>query len=650
MPDHASSAVPVFLSVMLPDGIAHQIPAEVSARQVVADLVPHLLRSAVALQIDGEVVDLLSPVRRGGALKVLRAGDPEALPVLRHSAAHLLAAAVRRLRPEAQMGFGPAIEDGFYYDFDLSSALSESDFPALESEMAALVADNAPFVREEVSRAEAELVFAGDPLKLERLADLGEDEIISIYRNGDFVDLCRGPHVPSVELLTHVALLSVAGAFWRGDESRPQLQRVYGDAYFRAADLDAALRRRAEARKRDHRVLGRQLDLFSMDPRVGQGLILWHPKGAVIRNAIEEFEKSLLRQHDYDLVYSPHLVNEELLKQSGHLAHFSESMFAPLEIDGVRYRAKPMNCPGHSCIYGSRQRSWRELPVRLAEFGAVYRYERSGALHGMLRVRGFVQDDAHIFCRPDQVEAEVGNLLALVDDMLAPFGYPYAVELASRPASSLGSDAEWAWAEGALSRALDARGVPYRIDAGGGAFYGPKLDFKLVDALGRQWQGPTVQLDFNLPERFDLEYVGPDNQRHRPVMLHRVLVGSMERFVGGLIEHFAGAFPLWLAPEQVHVLPIQDAQHGPAEALMRACKRAGLRAVLASADVDLRDRIKLAEVHKVPYMAVIGAREAEAGAVAVRERGAGRKQRIVPVEEFVEQLRVAHESRARVPA
>ncbi|HXC24823.1 MAG TPA: threonine--tRNA ligase, partial [Gemmatimonadaceae bacterium] len=519
------------------------------------------------------------------------------------------------------------------------------DLAQFEAEMQKVIAEKYPFTRAELSRSEAERVFQDDPLKLERLSELHDDEVISTYTDGPFTDLCRGPHVQDTSYLKHFKLLNTAGAYWRGDEKRQMLQRIYATAWFKKDDLDAYLHRLEEAKRRDHRVLGQQLDLYSTDSRVGPGLILWHPRGGLIRNAIENYERELILRHDYDLVYTPHVVSEKLFEISGHLENFRENIFGPIDVDGAAYRAKPMNCPGHICIYQSKSRSYRDLPIRYAEFGTVYRYERSGVLHGMLRVRGFTQDDAHVFCRLDQVPDEIGRLLDLVDEMLTVFGYPYTIELATRPEKALGSQDVWDTAQKTLADVLTQRGKEYTIDEGGGAFYGPKLDFKLIDAIGRKWQGPTVQLDFNLPERFKLEYNGADNAPHRPVMLHRVLVGSMERFVGGLIEHYAGAFPVWLAPEQVRVIPISDDTADASRHLYEQLQHAGLRAHLDDRAQTLNYRIREAETLKIPYMAVIGKREAATAQVAVRTRGTGNKQDIISVADFV--TRVAHEASTR---
>jgi threonyl-tRNA synthetase len=637
------------VELTLPDGSQRTVPAGTLAREVVASIGQRLLRDAVAVRLDGERLDLMTPLRRSGSFRVLTQGDPDALDVLRHSGAHILATAVRRLRPDAKIGFGPSIEDGFYYDFEVEEPFTPDDLGAFEAEMRKVVTEKYPFVREEIDRGEALKRFADDPLKLERLSELGDDEVISVYTDGPFVDLCRGPHVPDTSYLKHFKLLHTAGAYWRGDERRQMLQRIYATAWWKKEDLEAYLHRIEEAKRRDHRALAQQLDLYSVDQRVGPGLILWHPRGAVVRQEIENFERELILRHGYDIVYTPHVVSEKLFEISGHLENFRENMFGAMEVEGGAYRLKPMNCPGHICIYQAHQRSYRDLPIRYAEFGTVYRYERSGVLHGMLRVRGFTQDDAHVFCTPEQVPEEIARLLDLVDEMLRVFGYPYTIELATRPEKALGEPERWEQAQETLARVLRERGQAFEYDEGGGAFYGPKLDFKLIDAIGRKWQGPTVQLDFNLPERFELEYTGADNRAHRPVMLHRVLVGSMERFVGGLIEHYAGAFPLWLAPEQVRVVPIAEDVAPAARAVFERLERAGIRAHLDDRAETLNYRIREAELMKVPYTVVIGKREAEAGTLAVRERGAGKKQEILPVEEFAARTKQAIETRALVP-
>lgn len=625
------------VKITLPDGKVLELPHGSTVGDVAAAIGPGLAKAAVAAEIDGEIVDTMWAIDRDISIRIITTRDPEALGVLRHSAAHALATAVRELNPSAGIGFGPAIDDGFYYDFEVEQPFTPSDLDEIEAKLNEVLAADQAFERRVVDKAEARELFADDPLKLERLEEFDDEEVISVYRNGPFLDLCKGPHVPSTGRIEHVKLLSAAGAYWRGDENRQMLQRIYGTAFFSKKDLKAHLERLEEAKKRDHRVLGKQLDLFSTDANVGPGLILWHPRGAAIRGEIEDFERELIIKHGYDIVYTPHIMSERMFEISGHLENFAENMFGAMEVEGARYRPKPMNCPGHIAVYQTKQRSYRELPIRMAEFGTVYRYERSGVLHGMLRVRGFTQDDAHVFCTQDQVPAEIGALLDLVDELLAAFGYPYSIELATRPDKALGTDEQWDRAIGQLRQVLEDRGLDYVVDEGGGAFYGPKLDFKLMDAIGRQWQGPTVQLDFNLPERFEIEYVGEDNERHRPVMLHRVLVGSMERFVGGLIEHYAGDFPLWLAPEQVRVLPVSEQWSESAAELVADLKEAGLRAELATRDT-LSARIRDAELMKVPYMGVVGEREAEASTVAVRRRGGGKKQEVMDRQAFLDHL------------
>ncbi|MEO7367606.1 MAG: threonine--tRNA ligase [Gemmatimonadaceae bacterium] len=635
------------LNLVLPDGAIRQVEEGTLPREVVGSIGSRLLRDALAVEIDGEVQDLVTPLRKGGAFRVLTSRDPLALAVLRHSGAHILATAVRRLRPDAKIGFGPAIEDGFYYDFEVEEPFTPEDLEKFELEMRKVIAEKFPFVRAEVGQPEARQKFADDPLKLERLSEFSDDEIISTYTDGPFIDLCRGPHVPDTSYLKHFKLLHTAGAYWRGDEKRQMLQRIYATAFFNKEDLEEHLHRLEEAKRRDHRLLGHQLDLYSTDQRVGPGLILWHPRGATIRNEIEVYERELILRHGYELVYTPHIVSERLFQVSGHLENFKENMFGAMDVEGASYRPKPMNCPGHICIFQSHSRSYRDLPIRYAEFGTVYRYERSGVLHGMLRVRGFTQDDAHVFCTPEQVPSEIERLLDLVDEMLRTFGYPYTIELSTMPSEkALGSVETWRQAEDLLASVMKQRGQEFTIDEGGGAFYGPKLDFKLIDAIGRKWQGPTVQLDFNLPERFEIEYTGADNAAHRPVMLHRVLVGSMERFVGGLIEHYAGAFPVWLAPEQVRVIPIATDFAEAAKSVVDRLKAAGARAHLDDRSETLNYRIREAETLKIPYMAIVGKREAESDSIALRIRGAGKKQDVMPVADFAAMVKDRIETRS----
>ncbi|MDH4043687.1 MAG: threonine--tRNA ligase [Gemmatimonadota bacterium] len=642
------------ITITLPDGTTKAVPAGTPARTIAEAIGPRLAKAAVAARIDGEIWDLARPIRGDARLEVLTDRDAAALDVLRHSAAHILATAVRQLFPEAHIGFGPPIQDGFYYDFEVPRPFTPDDLTAIEAKMQEVIAADYPFAREEVDRPTAEQRFRDDPLKLERLAELGDDETISVYTDGPFVDLCRGPHVPGTGNLKFFKLLHAAGAYWRGDERRQMLQRIYGTAWFSQKDLDAYLHQLEEARKRDHRVLGKQLDLFSIQEAVGPGLVFWHPRGATIKWLLSRLVEDDNVANGYDLVYTPNITREELFRISGHLPHYAEAQYPPMaaaagEADDVRYRVKPMNCPMHALVYSSRQRSFRDLPLRLSEVANVYRNEKSGTLHGMLRVRGLCMDDAHIFCTLDQAEDEIFLCLDQVDRLVRQtFGLDLEFEVSTAPADKLGDDATWRQAEALLQRALERKGIPFTIDAGGGAFYGPKIDIKFKDAIGRIWQGPTIQLDFQLPARFELEYTGADNQPHRPVMIHRAIWGTLERFVGCLIEHFAGAFPLWLAPVQVRVLPITDVQADTARALRAQYRKAGIRAEVDDRNDTLNYRIRDAEMLKVPYMAVIGQREMDQGTVAVRVRGAGRKQEIVSADAFLDRLRAEIASRTLV--
>ncbi|MGE5588202.1 MAG: threonine--tRNA ligase [Clostridia bacterium] len=554
----------------------------------------------------------------------------EGREILRHSTAHVLAQAVKRLFPEVKLAIGPAIENGFYYDFDKPEPFTIGDLGRIEEEMRKIVSEDLPIVREEIPREEAVRMFSrlDEPYKLELIGDLPKDEVVSIYRQGEFVDLCRGPHLASTGQLRAFKLLSVAGAYWRGDEKRKMLQRIYGTAFPSEAELQAHLHLLEEAERRDHRKLGKELDLFSLHEEAGAGLVYWHPKGAIIRRVIEDFWREEHVKRGYQLVYSPHIARRDLWEVSGHWDWYRENMYSPIDIDGVEYLLKPMNCPFHILMYKTRTRSYRDLPIRWAELGTVYRYERSGVLHGMLRVRGFTQDDAHLFMRPDQLEDELVGVLDLVQFMMKSFGYEdYAMELSVRdPADKgkyVGSDDVWDMAEGALMAALRRKGFPYTRMEGEAKFYGPAIDVKVKDALGRGWQGPTIQVDFNLPKRFDLEYIGEDNAAHRPVMIHRTVLGSMERFVAGLVEHYAGAFPVWLAPVQVRVIPIAD-RH------LDYARKVASELMDAKARVDVDDRsekmgykIREAQLEKVPYMLVAGDREAEQGTVSVRSRSDG---------------------------
>ncbi len=554
------------------------------------------------------------------------AGDPAgpALDTLRHSAAHLMAAAVVELFPGTAYAIGPPVADGFYYDFLLPGGrrLTPEDLGPVERRMREIAARRPAFERVECSREEALQTFTRlrQPFKVEIVEGLPAGETISCYRTGDFFDLCRGPHVADAGAIPAFRLLHPAGAYWRGDERNPMLQRIYGTAFFSAAELEAHLERRREAERRDHRRLGRELELYSADEELGGGLILWHPRGAIVREAIEDHWRRAHRADGYDLVFSPHIAHEQLWVTSHHLEFYADDMYGPVEVEGQRYRLRPMNCPFHILIYRSRTRSYRELPLRLAELGTVYRNERSGVLHGLLRVRGFTQDDAHIFCTEAEVEEELARVVAFSHAMLATFGFhDLEVALSTRPARAAGDPARWEWAEAILARALERRGLGHRVDPGGGAFYGPKIDISVRDALGRAWQCATVQFDFIQPENFGLEYVGADGAPHRPLMVHRTLLGSMERFLGVLIEHHAGAFPLWLAPVQLQLVTVGDDQLPYAREVAARLVAAGIRAEVPDRPGErMQAKIRDGERQKVPYLGVIGAREVEAGTVNLR--------------------------------
>ncbi|CAN5740675.1 threonine--tRNA ligase [soil metagenome] len=580
-------------------------------------------------------------------IEVQPANDAELeLAKMRHSAAHVMAEAVLDMFPNAKFAIGPAIEDGFYYDFDLPRSLTPEDLEQVEARMRNHIKKAEVFTRNEVSRKEALETFKDQPYKVELIKELPEDETISTYQQGEFLDLCRGPHVDDTSKVGAVKLLSVAGAYWHGDEHRPMLQRIYGTAWNTKQELAEHLERREEALRRDHRRLGRELDLFSTNEMIGAGLILWHPKGAMVRNLIERFETDEHLKRGYDLVYTPHIASEETYKQSGHLETYAENMYSPMDIEGSPYYLKPMNCPAHIMIYNSTIRSYRDLPIRYAELGTVYRYERSGTLHGMLRVRGFTQDDAHIFCRPDQMLDEAKAVIDLADYFAEVFGYRYEAYIATRPEKSIGSDENWVRAEATLKQAVSEMGIGFKIDEGGGAFYGPKIDIKFLDSLGREWTGPTIQVDFNLPERFDANYIGEDGQQHRVVMVHRTVLGSMERFVGGLVEHYGGAFPVWLAPVQAVVIPIADRHVEYADSVARRLKEAGIRVDVDSGSDRMQNKIRHAQLQKVPYMLVAGDREAEADAVAVRLR-TNENLGAQPVSEFVEMVTGLADSKSR---
>ena len=557
---------------------------------------------------------------------------------MRHSAAHVMADAVLQLFPEAKIAIGPPTADGFYYDFEVARPFTPEDLERIEALMRATIRADVPFIRAELSRDEANGMFADQPFKKEIIADLPADATLSIYKHGDFTDLCQGPHVATAGEIAAVKLLHTAGAYWRGDENRPMLQRIYGAAFESQEALDLHLERLAEAERRDHRALGRQLNLFTVHEEIGPGLIVWHPKGGVIRSLIEDYWRDIHYRRGYNIVYSPHIGRARLWQTSGHLDFYRDSMYAPMDIDEQEYFLKPMNCPFHIQIYRSALRSYRELPLRIAELGTVYRYERSGVLHGLMRVRGFTQDDAHIFCLPDQVAGEVGAVLDLTFEMMAAFGFEeYDIMLSTRPDKFVGEPAMWEHATESLRQALASRGLSYDLDEGGGAFYGPKIDLKITDALGRAWQCTTVQFDFNLPERFDLVFQDDQGNRSRPYMVHRAILGSLERFFGVLVEHYAGAFPLWLAPVQAVVIPIADRHIDYAGQVAGHLRDAGFRAEVDDRSERMNLKIRQAQLQKIPYMLVVGDREADANAAAVRTRD-GENRGATPLDDVLVML------------
>lgn len=636
------------IQVQVGNGAPVNMPAPVTVFEALKRLDRDAAKQALAAKVDGREVDLAFQLEPGEAAVRIDPVLPQTLDgldVLRHSTAHLLAAAVLDLYPGTQLGIGPALLDdpryGFFYDVIAPQMLTEADLPLIEKRMRDLVKRNLPYRRDEISKDEALGIFAerGEPLKCQ-LIDEKAGRTVSVYYidNSPFIDFCLGPHVPNTNKLKAFKLLALAGAYWKGDADNPQMQRIYGTAFFTQEELDGWLKQREEAEKRDHRRLGRELDLFSIKEQFGQGLIFWHPKGGAIRKEMEDYLREQLVRRGYGIVFTPHIAKRELWTISGHEENYADSMFSPTEIEGTEFRLKPMNCPGHIGIYQSDQRSYRDLPLRYAEFGAVYRAELSGTLHGLLRVRGFTQDDAHIFCTPEQVTDEIGACVDFAYDMLKTFGFEkFKVELSVKGDGTdkhfVGADEDWVRAESALVMALDQRGIPYERIEGEAAFYGPKIDIKVEDAIGRLWQLTTVQCDFNLPERFELEYIGEDNGRHRPIMVHRALFGSMERFFGVLIEHYAGAFPLWLAPVQVAVLPITDRINDYADAVAHQLREAGLRVEAITKSDKIGAKIREAQMQKIPFMLVLGDKELEDGTVAVRERKAG-DLGAMPVDEF----------------
>jgi len=579
-------------------------------------------KNTVACLVDGQARDLASPLSDDvREIAPIAADTPQGLAIIRHSAAHIMAEAVKKLFPAVQVTIGPSIENGFYYDFSYERPFTPEDLEAIEAEMRSSIAANAPFSCTYVPKADAKALFAsqGETYKLEIMDENIVGDTVSLYRHGAFTDLCRGPHVPTTGMVRAVKLLSVAGAYWRGDEKRPMLQRIYGTAFAAEADLKTYLRHLEEAKKRDHRKLGVQLDMFSFSEEVGAGMCIWHPKGELVRTILEDFERREHLRRGYDLVRGPLILRRELWERSGHYDNYRENMYFT-EIDEQSYGIKPMNCLSHMLIYKSRIRSYRDLPQRYFELGVVHRHEKSGVLHGLLRVRQFTQDDAHILCRPDQLQAEITGVIRFVQDVLGLFGFDFEAELSTRPEKSIGADEDWERATKALVDAMESIGLPYEVNEGDGAFYGPKIDIKLKDALDRRWQCATIQCDFTLPERFDLVYTDADGERKRPVMLHRVILGAVERFLGVLIEHTAGALPTWLSPVQARILIVTDAQKEFAEQALERLKAAGIRAELDDRNEKLGFKVREAQVEKIPYMLVAGDKEKELGGLNVRLR------------------------------
>jgi threonyl-tRNA synthetase len=639
------------IKITFPDGASKEFPQGVTALEIAKSVGPRLAADALVAKIDGGLVDLSTPIQSSGPIQFITPSSPEALEVYRHSSAHLLAAAVLQLFPDAHPGIGPPTESGFFYDFYREKPFTEDDLKKIEEKMRELAKADLPNERVYFPKEEGLKLFKqmGEFLKCELIEEKAEPTF-SAYRTGKFLDFCRGPHIPSTGRIKAVKLLSVAGAHWKGDERSHPMQRIYGTAFFSQKDLDEFLAKLEEAKKRDHRRLGKELDLFSIQDEAGPGLIFWHPKGGIIRKEIEDFLRAELLRQGYDLVYTPHVARLDLWKTSGHLNFYSENMFPPIRLEDAEYQLKPMNCPFHILIYKDTRRSYRELPLRFAEFGTVYRYERSGVMHGLLRVRGFTQDDAHIFATPETVEAEVGACVDFALLVFKAFGFnKFEVELSTwdpqNRAKYSGEPAQWELAERSLESALRSRGMPHKRMTGEAAFYGPKIDVKLVDALGRPWQLTTVQFDFFLPGRFGLEYVGADGRPHQPIMVHRALLGSIERFFGVLIEHYAGAFPVWLSPVQAVVLPISEKHTAYAREVVEALRKAGVRAHLDDRNEKLNARIRDAQLQKVPFMLVAGDREVQSRGVAVRRRDTG-DAGSRPVDEFIGSLRELIDTRA----
>ena len=640
------------LSISLPDGSARELPAGSTVADLAASIGSRLAKAALTGVVNGSEVDLNVALANGDVVSIVTADSDAGRHVLRHSTAHVLAQAVTQLFPGAKFSVGPAIEDGFYYDFDLPEGrtFSETDLVAITARMKEIVSANQPFTRSEVSARDALKIFADQPYKceiIERVTtgsadgvdadEVGSGDAISVYRNSpEFVDLCRGPHVPTTGKLGHFALMKVAGAYWRSSDKGPMLQRIYGTAWESKSALEEHLNRLIEAEKRDHRRLAVEQDLLSFPQELGGGLAVWHPKGAIVRKLMEDYSRDRHQSGGYQFVFTPHLANANLFQTSGHLDFYKDGMYPPMEMDNGTYYPKPMNCPMHCLIYRGRQRSYRELPLRLFELGTVYRYERAGTLHGLLRIRGFTQDDSHIFCTEDQMADEITSLLDFVMSVLRRFGFEdFEFNLSTRDLNkSVGSDDIWEKATAALREGLDRHGVVYKIKEGDAAFYGPKIDIDVRDAIGRKWQLSTIQCDFNLPERFNLEYVGADSGRHQPIMLHRALFGSVERFFGVLLEHYAGALPTWLAPVQVRILPVASAHEEYAAELRNQFANAGLRVDVVHADDQLGKRIRNAKLEKLPYVLVVGDDDVAHHSVGVNPRG-GEVERDVLANDFL---------------
>jgi threonyl-tRNA synthetase len=622
------------IKVTLPDGSERSLQEGATIYDLAASIGTGLAKAAIAGKIDGNLVDLYSRLSDGNRVEIVTEKSPEALTIIRHSTSHLMAQAVKTLFPQAKVTIGPAIETGFYYDFDVDHPFTPEDLEKIEAKMRELAKADLKIERSELSSADAIALFKGmgEDYKVELITDLGA-ETVSLYTQGDFSDLCRGPHLPKTSFIKAFKLTSIAGAYWRGDEKRPMLQRVYGTAFVDKKELDAYLARIEEAKKRDHRKLGRELDLFSFNDEVGAGLVIWHPKGAMLRTVLEDFERKEHFKRGYDIVLGPQILKTELWQRSGHYENYRENMYFTT-VDEQSYGVKPMNCLAHMMIYKSQLRSYRDLPLRYFELGTVHRHERAGVLHGLLRVRGFTQDDAHILCTPDQLDAEIKGVLAFVADIMGIFGFEYEMELSTRPEKSIGSDDAWELATNALHSALKDSGRPFEINEGDGAFYGPKIDIKLRDALDRRWQCATIQCDFTLPERFELTYVDADGEKKRPVMVHRVILGAIERFIGVLIEHYAGSFPTWLAPVQATIVTVTDNQIPYAEAAFNTLRAAGIRVQKDFRNEKLGFKIREAQLQKIPYMLVVGDKEVESGLLAPRFRDGKNLEGMTP-EQFI---------------